>query len=74
MFHFVINAIIYIKLLTSLKKKTIILGFYLNPGVTGSWSAGKSACEGMGMQLASLKSAALHEAAIKYINVQQSSG
>lgn len=52
----------------------LFLGFYLNPGATGSWSTGKSACEGMGMQLASLKSAALHEAAIKYINVQQSSG
>lgn len=73
MFHFVINAIISIKLFTSLTKM-IFPGFYLNPGVTGSWSAGKSACEGMGMQLASLKSAALHEAAIKYINVQQSSG
>lgn len=50
------------------------LGFYLNPNVIGDWSTGKSTCEGMGMQLASLKSSALNAAAIKYITVQQSFG
>lgn len=49
-------------------------GFYLNPNAIGDWSTGKSTCEGMGMQLASLKSSALNAAAITYITVQQTFG
>lgn len=50
------------------------IGFYLNPNAIGDWSTGKSTCEGMGMQLASLKSSALNAAAITYITVQQTFG
>ena len=46
------------------------LGFYLTPS-TMNWNTGKSTCEGMGMQLASLTSSAINDAAITYINVQQ---
>ena len=49
----------------------ITLGFYLTPG-SMNWDTGKSTCEGMGMQLASLTSSAINDVAITYINVQQS--
>nr|XP_034336543.1 uncharacterized protein LOC105324515 isoform X1 [Crassostrea gigas] len=45
-------------------------GFLLNPASQLSWSGAKSSCESMGMKLASLKTAEINDAAIKYINVR----
>uniref|UniRef100_K1Q6T9 C-type mannose receptor 2 n=1 Tax=Magallana gigas TaxID=29159 RepID=K1Q6T9_MAGGI len=44
--------------------------FLLNPASKLSWSGAKSSCESMGMKLASLKTAEINDAAIKYINVR----
>jgi hypothetical protein len=41
----------------------------MDPSSTNSWQNAKSACEGMGMKLASLKTAEINNAAIEFISI-----